>query len=122
MINELKKRDVQRRRRSFRVRNKVRGSALKPRLSVYKSNKHLYVQLIDDEAGKTLFGLGTMSASAKGTHDKKSKDACRFLGEKVAVKASELGVQSVIFDRGRFTYHGLLSQFADAAREAGLKF
>ncbi len=122
MINERKRRDVQRKRRTFRVRNKVRGNAVKPRLSVFKSNLHIYAQLIDDESSKTLFGIGTMSELCKGQFDKKSKDACKFLGTKIAQKASELGIDSVVFDRGRCAYHGLLKELADAAREAGLKF
>lgn len=122
MINERKKRDVQRKRRSFRVRNKVRGTSSKPRLSVFKSNVHIYAQLIDDESGKTLFGVGTMSDLCKGKYDKKSKEACKFLGSKIAEKASELGIQNVVFDRGHNAYHGLLKELADSARSAGLNF
>jgi large subunit ribosomal protein L18 len=122
MINELKTRDGQRKRRAFRVRNKVRGSAVKPRLSVFKSNVHIYAQLIDDESGKTLFGIGTMGELCKEKFDKRSKDACKFIGTKIAEKATELGIQTVVFDRGQYSYHGLLQELADAARGAGLKF
>ena len=122
MINERKKRDVQRKRRTFRVRNKLRGTSVKPRLSVFKSNVHIYAQLIDDESGKTLFGIGTMGEACKGKFDKKSKEACKFLGVKIAEKASELGIEKVVFDRGQCTYHGLLKELADSARSAGLKF
>jgi large subunit ribosomal protein L18 len=122
MINEKKRRDVQRTRRSFRVRNKVRGTSSKPRLSVFKSNLHIYAQLIDDESGKTLFGVGTMSDLCKGKFDRKSKDACKFIGSEIAKKASELGIQTVVFDRGHYAYHGLLQELADSARNAGLKF
>jgi large subunit ribosomal protein L18 len=122
MINELKKRAIQRRRRTFRVRNKVRGTSLKPRLSIFKSNLHIYAQLIDDESGTTLFGIGTMGEACKGKYDRKSKEACQFLGSKIAEKASELGIATVVFDRGQYAYHGLLQQLADSARSAGLKF
>lgn len=122
MINERKRRDVQRKRRTFRVRNKVRGSSVKPRLSVFKSNLHIYAQLIDDESGKTLFGIGTMSELCKGKHDRKSLAAGKFLGEKLAAKAAELGIQTVVFDRGHNKYHGVLKELADSARNAGLKF
>jgi large subunit ribosomal protein L18 len=122
MINERKKRDVQRKRRTFRVRNKVRGSAVKPRLSVFKSNVHIYAQLIDDESGKTLVGIGTMGDVCKGQFEKKSKEACKFIGMKLAEKASELGIEKVVFDRGHNSYHGLLKELADSARSAGLKF
>jgi large subunit ribosomal protein L18 len=122
MINELKRRDVQRRRRSFRVRNKTRGTTAKPRLSVFKSNVHIYAQIIDDESGKTLFGFGTMSSECKGKFERKSKDACKFIGTKIAEKASELGISNVVFDRGQYSYQGLLKELADAARAAGLKF
>lgn len=122
MINELKVRDIQRKRRSFRVRKKLKGTASKPRLSVFKSNLHVYAQLIDDEAGKTLFGVGTMGEICKGKFEKKSKDACKFLGQQIAKKANELGIQAVVFDRGSYKFHGLLKELADSAREAGLKF
>jgi large subunit ribosomal protein L18 len=122
MINERKKRDVQRKRRTFRVRNKLKGTSSKPRLTVFKSNTHVYAQLIDDEAGKTLFGIGTMGEICKGKFDKKSIDACKFIGAKIAEKANELGIQTVVFDRGQNAYHGLLQELADSARGAGLKF
>ena len=123
MDNSLTKKRISRARRVLRVRKGVRGSATKPRLSVAKSNCHLYVQLIDDEQGRTLAGVGTLSKDNKATpYNKKSKDAARHLGEQIAAKAKEKNVSEVVFDRGRFKYHGIIAEVADGARKAGLRF
>lgn len=106
-------------KRSLRVRKTLRGNDQKPRLSVFKSNRHIYAQLIDDVTGKTLVGLGTMS---KEVTDKKSKSAAKTLGTMIAEKAKKAKVETCVFDRGRYKYHGLIAELADAAREAGLKF
>lgn len=120
---ELKKSHVSRQRRANRVRQKVRGSALKPRLCVVKSNRHIQVQLIDDEQGVTLGGLATYSSDFKETEfGKKSKKAAKKLGEKIAEMAKEKSIREVVFDRGPFKYHGVLAEVADAARGAGLEF
>lgn len=118
----LKKRKLVK-NRSLRVRKHMQGTALKPRLSVFKSNAHLQAQLIDDTNGTTLDSIATFSKEFRGTEfGKKSKAAGKKLGEAIAKKAMTLGIKEVIFDRGPFKYHGILAELADAARAAGLKF
>lgn len=107
-------------KRHFRVRNKVQGTATKPRLFVYRSLKHIYASLIDDEAGKTL-------ASATSNSKEFGKaggniDAAKTVGEMIAKAAQEKSVSEVVFDRGGRKYHGRIKALADAARESGLKF
>ena len=123
MENRLKKRNGQRARRLLRVRSQVKGTALKPRMSVLKSNKHLAVQIIDDEASVTLFSASTMTQERKTLQfGKKSKEAAKHLGVKIAEMAKKHNVERVVFDRGRYKYHGLLAELANSAREAGLQF
>lgn len=122
MLSEIKRRDVQRNRRVMRVRKKVRGNAERPRMCIYKSNKHLFVQIIDDEQGKTLVSLGSMMPECKGANSKKSKESARFIGTMIAKKALDKNISQVVFDRGHYQYHGLIAILADAAREVGLKF
>lgn len=112
-----------RRRRALRVRKKLRGTAECPRLCVTKSNRHLSVQLIDDEKGTTLASAGSSSKDLQGTESgRKGKQAAKTIGESIAEKAKTLGVSRVIFDRGSAKYHGVLAELANAAREAGLEF
>lgn len=104
--------------RKARVRAKVIGSAARPRLSVFRSTNNIYVQLIDDAAGKTL-----ASASSKEITSKSNKvDLAAEVGKLAAKKAQEAGITEVVFDRGGNRYHGRIKSLADAAREAGLKF
>ena len=118
MENRLKKRSIARKRRVFRVRKKLKGTLSKPRLSVSKTNKHLFAQLIDDENGNTLAAAGTLSKEKL----KKSKDSAKLIGTKLAEIAKEKKINSIIFDRGRFKYHGLIALLAEGAREGGLEF
>lgn len=123
MESHLYTRDQQRKRRTMRIRKRLRGNGVKPRLSIFRSNKHLLAQLIDDEEGITLFGIGTMSKEFKGTEtDKKGKAAARAIGAKIADAAKKHSIKEVIFDRGPYKYHGVIAELADAAREAGLRF
>ena len=123
MNSEIKRRDARRKRRKMSVRRRVRGTAEKPRMSVFKSNKHLFVQLIDDENGRTLLSASTiMKELEKPEFKKKSKEAARYIGGYLADQAKGKNIQSVIFDRGHNKYHGLLAEVANAAREAGLQF
>jgi len=119
MQNNLKKRKKSRDRRVLRIRKKLKGTKLKPRLSVFKSNRHLFAQLIDDENSNTLAGIGTCSKEFK---IKKRNEAATALGKKIAELAKDKKINKVVFDRGRYKYHGLISLFADAARSSGLKF
>jgi len=123
MINELMKRDVRRRRRMFRVRKQVRGTAQKPRLSVFKSNMHIFAQLIDDDNGFTIASAGTVMKEFRDKKlDKKSKEAAREIGIKLAEAAKQKNIANAVFDRGFNKYHGLLAEVANAARETGLQF
>ncbi len=107
----------------MRVRKAVRGSDTKPRLTVFRSNKHILAQIIDDESHATLFGIGTMSKDFKGTEfSKKSKSAAKEIGKRIAAEAKKNKIETVVFDRGHYKYHGLIAELANAAREAGLKF
>ena len=105
-----------RQRRHARIRARIMGTAARPRLAVYKSNRYLHAQIIDDEAGKTL-----LSGSTKGIKAKKM-DAAQKLGAQLAKDAKAAGVGEVVFDRGGFRYTGRVAKLAAAAREAGLKF
>jgi large subunit ribosomal protein L18 len=120
MDNAKKKRRKARRNRVFRVRKKIHGSAEKPRLSVSKTNCHMYAQLIDDDAGVTLAGFGTQSKTCK--EKRKSKSSAKEIGAQIAKLALGKNINAVIFDRGRYKFHGLVAELANSAREAGLQF
>ena len=123
MINDLVKRNVRRRRRMMRVRKQVRGTADKPRLSVFKSNMHIFAQLIDDEQGFTLASAGTVMKDFRDKKlGKKSRDAAQLIGVKLAEAAKQKNITCAVFDRGFNKYHGLLAVVANAARETGLQF
>lgn len=120
MDNAKKRRNRARRNRVLRVRKTLLGSAERPRLSVSKTNCHIYAQLIDDESSKTIAGFGTKSknASVKG----RSKESAREIGQKIAAAALEQNISTVVFDRGRYKFHGIVAELANSAREAGLQF
>lgn len=123
MNTRILKNNKKRQRRQWRVRKKLYGTQSRPRMSVFKSNKHLAVQLIDDENAKTIGSISTQAKEYRGTDlGKKSKESAKKLGETIASIAKKHNVEEVIFDRGPFKYHGLLAELADAARTAGLKF
>jgi large subunit ribosomal protein L18 len=110
-------------KRALRVRQKLHGTAMKPRMCVVKTNKHIQVQLINDEEGKTLAALSTCSKElAKTEATKKNKASAKIIGEKIAEKAKKLGISQVVFDRGPFRFHGILAELADSARAGGLQF
>jgi large subunit ribosomal protein L18 len=112
----------QKERREFRVRNKVRAAG-RPRLSVFRSNKHIYAQIIDDEAGKTLVAASTTEPSQRdGEANGGTTGAASAIGKLVAERALEKGIKAVAFDRGAYRYHGRVRALADAARAAGLDF
>ena len=110
-----------RRRRHLRVRKKVHGSAARPRLAVFRSNRHIYAQVIDDVSGRTLASASTMEPSVRGDGTG-TVGAARSVGERVADRAKNAGVNTVVFDRGGFKYHGRVAAVADGARSAGLEF
>ena len=124
--SKLKKsRALQRKRRHFRVRAKVQGSAERPRLVVFRSLKNIEGQLVDDDARRTLLGLSTLAAElkdfkaeGKNRRVEEAKAAGKLLGE----RAKAQGITAVVFDRGGYKYHGRVKAFADGAREGGLEF
>ena len=112
--------NIQRKKRHARVRSKISGTALRPRLCVYRSNANISAQIIDDVAGVT---LGSASSYEKEFGSEGgNKEAAKAVGELIAKKALEKGIENVVFDRGGYIYHGRVQELADGAREAGLKF
>ncbi len=107
-----------------RLRQRVRGTAARPRLAVFKSIKHVYVQVIDDERGTTLAQASTIDAEVKGKlkGPAANKEAARVVGEMVAERAKALGLTKVVFDRGGYIYHGKVKEVAEGARKQGLDF
>lgn len=120
MDNSKKNRNRARKTRVMRVRKTLHGNAEKPRLSVSKTNCHIYAQLIDDEAGVTLAGFGTLSKAC--SEKRKSKETAREIGKQIAELAKKRNINSVVFDRGRYKFHGVVAELANSAREAGLQF
>ncbi|REJ67562.1 MAG: 50S ribosomal protein L18 [Planctomycetota bacterium] len=113
----------QRQRRRFRVRKRLRGTAERPRLTVFRSNKHIYAQLVDDLAGKTLVSAGsTEKEIGKSIASGGNKDAAALIGKTIAERAKAAGLTNVMFDRGHCKYHGRVAALAEAAREGGLSF
>lgn len=112
-----------RQRRHRRIRKRVEGTGSKPRLSVYKSLNHIYAQLIDDTAGKTLFSASTLEKEIRSSVKHGGNlDAAKKVGASIAQKAIGKKITDVVFDRGGYQYHGCVKALADAAREQGLKF
>ena len=114
---------VGRERRKLRIRKKVGGTTERPRLSVFRSTKHIYAQVIDDVTGKTLAHASTLSKDLQGTlDDDKKMDAAKKVGALIAKVCKSKGIDKVVFDRNGYLYHGRVSALAEAAREAGLEF
>ncbi len=111
-----------RQRRHVRVRKKVHGSAVRPRLAVYRSNRHTYAQLIDDDTGRTIAAASTMEPAARAGGHTGTVEAARAVGERLGERAVAAGIRRVVFDRGGFKYHGRVAAVADGARSAGLEF
>ena len=110
-----------RKKRALRVRKHIKGTSEKPRLSVVKTNKHIYAQLIDDVNHVTLAAASTVSKELRGTdHAKKSKAAAQAIGTLIAQTAEKLGIKQAIFDRGPFKYHGILKELAEVVRSTGI--
>ena len=122
MISKASRTDI-RQKKHRRIRHHLKGTAQAPRLAVFRSNKHMYAQIIDDTVGKTLVSASTLQKDVKAeltyTDD---VAAAAHLGTVIAKKATEAGIENVVFDRGGYIYHGKVKALADAAREAGLKF
>lgn len=107
-------------KRKRRIRKKISGTAERPRLSVFRSPKHVYAQLIDDEKGVTLASSSSMGKST--ANGRANVELCKEVGKKLAEKCKSINVESVVFDKGGYAYHGRVKALAEGAREAGLKF
>lgn len=122
MVNKQSRSEI-RVKKHNRMRNRFAGTAERPRLAVFRSNNHMYAQIIDDTVGNTLVAASTLDKDVKAELEKTNNvDAAAYLGTVVAKKALDKGIETVIFDRGGFIYAGKVQALADAAREAGLKF
>jgi len=116
-------RSVARVKRHLRIRNRIKGTESVPRLAVFRSNMHIYAQVIDDDKGVTLAAASTVEKEIAGALKSTSnKEAAAVIGTAVAKKAVAAGITTVVFDRGGYIYHGKVQALADAAREAGLQF
>jgi large subunit ribosomal protein L18 len=123
MSNVTIDRELGRIKRKMRIRKKVFGTSERPRLTVFRSDKHIYAQIIDDTLGATVVDASTLSAEFKEIEGVKGKtSAAERIGDLVARKAQEKGISKVVFDRNGFIYHGRVQALADAARKAGLDF
>ena len=112
-----------REKKHMRLRNRLSGTAERPRLAVFRSNNHMYAQIIDDTVGNTLVSASTLEKDVKAELEKTNNvDAAAYLGTVIAKKAIEKGIKEVVFDRGGFIYQGKIKALAEAAREAGLEF
>jgi large subunit ribosomal protein L18 len=109
-------------RRHRRVRKKVHGTAARPRLTVFRSNKHLIAQVVDDDAGRTVAAASTVEADQRAAGNGSTVEAATRIGTLVAERAKAAGIDQVVFDRGGFIYHGRVAALAAAARAAGLEF
>jgi len=115
--------NIARKRRHKRVTKKIKGTKQQPRLVVFRSNKHIYAQVVDDAAQKVVAGSSTLSSEFKAKNIKSTnKEAAKEIGKIISNKASSLGIKNVSFDRGGYRYHGRVKELAEGAREGGLKF
>ena len=122
MVSKKSRSEV-RRKKHMKLRNRFSGTAERPRLAVFRSNNHMYAQIIDDTIGNTLVSASTLQKEVKAELEKTNNvDAAAYLGTVLGKKAVEAGITEVVFDRGGFIYQGKIQAFADAAREAGLVF
>ena len=110
-------------KKHMKIRNRFSGTAERPRLAVFRSNNHMYAQIIDDTVGNTLVAASTLEKEVKAELEKTNNvDAAAYLGTVIAKRAIEKGIKAVVFDRGGFIYQGKIAALAEAAREAGLEF
>ena len=122
MVSKQARQEV-RVKKHMKIRNRFSGTAERPRLAVFRSNNHMYAQIIDDKVGNTLVAASTLEKEVKEQLEKTNNvDAAAYLGTVIAKRAIEKGIDTVVFDRGGFIYQGKIEALADAAREAGLKF
>ena len=120
-MTQVASRGAARRKRHDRIRLRLEGTESRPRLAVFRSNTHIYAQVIDDASGRTLAAASTLEKELRGSKSTKTEEAA-VVGRLVAERAKTAGVERVVFDRAGFRYHGRIKSLADAAREAGLDF
>lgn len=120
-MGKISRQDM-RQARHVRLRKKVQGTAVRPRLAVCATLKHIYVQAIDDDQGHTLASVSTLDKELRSQNVKPNVEGAQALGKAVAERVKALGISAVVFDRGGFKFHGRIKALADAAREAGLQF
>ena len=122
----IKTKDDRRERIKYRIRKRVQGNEARPRLTVFRSVAHIYVQVVDDMTGRTIASASSVEPTVKGAMDKKTKggniNGAKAIGKTIAERLLEKGVKRVVFDRNGFLYHGRVKAVAEAAREAGLEF
>jgi large subunit ribosomal protein L18 len=116
IASTIRKRD----KRKFHIRKSIAGSAIRPRMSVYKSNKYLYVQVVDDDKGCTLASVSTLEEGLKGV--KKGIEGGTRIGEEIGNRLKTINIAQVVFDRNGYLYHGIVKAIADGARKAGIQF
>ncbi len=122
MVNKASRKEV-RAKKHMRIRNRLSGTAQRPRLAVFRSNNHMYAQIIDDTVGNTLVSASTLEKEVQSELKQTNNvEAAAYLGTVIGKRAVEKGIKQVVFDRGGFIYHGKVAALADAAREAGLEF
>ena len=122
MVSKETRQEI-RAKKHMRMRNRFSGTAERPRLAVFRSNNHMYAQIIDDTVGNTLVAASTLEKSVKAELEKTNNvDAAAYLGKVIAERALDKGIKTVVFDRGGFLYTGKIAALAEAAREAGLEF
>ena len=122
MVNKKSRKEV-RVKKHMRIRNRFSGTAERPRLAVFRSNNHMYAQIIDDTVGNTLVSASTLESAVRAELGKTNNvDAAAYLGTVIGKRAVEKGIKKVVFDRGGYIYQGKVAALADAAREAGLEF
>ena len=122
MVNKKSRKEV-RVKKHMRIRNRFSGTAERPRLAVFRSNNHMYAQIIDDTVGNTLVSASTLEKDVRAELAQTNNvDAAAYLGTVIGKRAVEKGIKQVVFDRGGYIYHGKVAALADAAREAGLEF
>ena len=122
MVSKKSRSEI-RRKKHMKLRNRFSGTAERPRLAVFRSNNHMYAQIIDDTVGNTLVSASTVQKDVKDQLEKTNDvAAAAYLGKVIAQKALDAGIKEVVFDRGGFIYQGKIQALADAAREAGLEF
>jgi large subunit ribosomal protein L18 len=120
-MTQVASRGAARQKRHDRIRLRLEGTGSRPRLAVFRSNNHIYAQVIDDASGRTLATASTVEKELRGSKETKTQEAAS-VGKLVAERAKAAGVERVVFDRAGFRYHGRIKSLADAAREAGLEF